>query len=77
MKHDEHYKEGIQAIDIMEQRLCVGIPEGYHADILRNFRIAMALKYLVRCGKKDGSEKELDKAINYLHRAKTGEWIND
>lgn len=36
-----------------------------------------ALKYLLRLGKKDGVESELYKAENYLHRARTGKWIDE
>ncbi|MDY5560657.1 MAG: DUF3310 domain-containing protein [Collinsella sp.] len=37
--------------------------------------VANALKYLLRLGRKDGLETELGKAENYLHHARTGEWL--
>ena len=39
--------------------------------------IAQALRYLMRAGTKQGEDwkKELSKAENYIHRARTGEWI--
>lgn len=37
--------------------------------------LCLALKYLLRVGTKDGVEKELFKAENFIHRARTGEWM--
>lgn len=39
--------------------------------------IAQAIRYLMRAGTKQGEDwkKELSKAENYIHRARTGEWI--
>lgn len=37
--------------------------------------VGNALKYLLRLGKKDDTEIELGKAENYLHHARTGEWL--
>ena len=75
---DEHYREiertGVEPIEAMETAILAGIPAPHHAAVLRNFNIAMALKYLLRCGSKDTPDEELRKAENYLHRARTGEW---
>jgi hypothetical protein len=37
--------------------------------------VANALKYLLRIGRKDDPMTELGKAENYLHHARTGEWM--
>jgi len=39
--------------------------------------VAQALRYLLRAGTKPGEnwQKELEKAENYIHRARTGRWI--
>lgn len=37
--------------------------------------VANALKYQLRLGKKDDIRTELGKAENYLHHARTGEWL--
>ena len=75
---DSHYREiervGVEPIEAMETAALAGIPAPHHAAVLRNLSIAMALKYLLRCGSKDAPEEELRKAENYLHRARTGEW---
>jgi NAD-dependent dihydropyrimidine dehydrogenase PreA subunit len=78
MNHDEHYKNrGFESIDIMESLLVFNVPEEHHEVILRNFRSAMAFKYQSRLGLKDDPVKELQKAENWIHRAKTGEWLRD
>ena len=75
---DEHYREivrvGVEPIEAMETAILAGIPAPHHAAVLRNFNIAMALKYLLRCGSKDDPDEELRKSENYLHRARTGRW---
>lgn len=75
-KHDEHYaKMKIQPQDIMEQRATPG--EGMSNE--ENLRVTQALKYVLRAGHKDGQpwKKDIEKAINYLTRALTGEWIGE
>lgn len=37
--------------------------------------VGNACKYLLRLGKKDDINIEMAKAENYLHHARTGEWI--
>ena len=41
--------------------------------------ITRALKYIFRASKKKGepAEKDLRKFYNYIHRAKTGEWLEE
>jgi hypothetical protein len=78
MNHDEHYekrrKDGVETIDIIERLMVHNIPEEYHRQVLMNYNVAQAFKYMDRLGSKDEAEKELAKAENYLHRARTAEW---
>jgi len=39
--------------------------------------ILCALKHILRLGKKDDIVAELQKAENYIHRARTGEWFKE
>lgn len=39
--------------------------------------VSFAVKHLLRAGKKDDVDCELMKAENYLHKARTQEWIDD
>lgn len=76
--HCEHYasrkdKCG-ETIDIMERLMCHDIPEELHSIVLRNFNVAQAFKYMDRLGAKDTADKELNKAENCIHRARTGVW---
>ena len=75
---DSHYREiervGVEPIEAMETAILAGIPAPHHAAVLRNLNVAMAVKYLLRCGSKDAPEEELRKAENYIHRARTGRW---
>ena len=43
------------------------------------YAIGNAVKYLLRCGAKQGESwrDDVAKAENYLHRALTGEWMKD
>ena len=74
----EHYRNlearGVEPIAAMEQAAVAGIPVEMHDAVLRNLNIAMALKYLLRCGSKDAPDSELQKAQNYVHRARYGIW---
>lgn len=78
--HDDHYRQlelmGISPIEIMEVVACSGIPDEFAETAVRNLSVALAIKYLLRLGRKDSAEKELDKAANYIHRARTGRWID-
>lgn len=79
--HDEHYRrieEGglIEPIERMESTICLGIPQEHHATLRRNLNLAMADKHMSRAGEKAGEDanKEIEKAENYLCRARTGSW---
>lgn len=43
------------------------------------YAIGNAVKYLLRCGAKQGESwrDDVAKAENYLHRARTGEWMKE
>lgn len=71
----KHYDiAGISTIAILES-----IAE--RGDIPRRaiFPICNAVKYLLRCGAKKGESwsDDVAKAENYLHRARTGEWMKE
>ena len=71
----KHYDiAGISTIAILES-----IAE--RVDIPRKaiFPICNAVKYLIRCGAKQGESwrDDVAKAEKYLHRARTGEWIKE
>lgn len=79
--HDSHYRNIeenglIEPIVRMESTICLGLPVEYHAIARRNLNLAMADKHIGRVGQKAGEveDKELEKAGNYLHRARTGSW---
>lgn len=77
--HDDHYKNfekvlGHQPITVMEAVACNGLPQEFHAQAKRNLHVAMAIKYLLRLGSKDEANKEINKAENFLYRARTGSW---
>lgn len=56
VNHPEHYKSGdMEAIDVIE---AFGL----------GFCLGNAIKYILRCGKKDEPVQELKKAIWYLNR---------
>lgn len=78
-KHDEHYRgieaAGVEPIAVLEMIVCQGLPPELHDIAKRNLSVALATKYLLRRGSKDEARKELDKAANYIHRARTGEWL--
>lgn len=75
--HDSHYRSvEVQPIDEMELIVCQGIPRKYWPVAKRNLCLAMAKKYELRAGTKEGesAEKDKEKQANYLHRAEHGEW---
>lgn len=39
------------------------------------FNCGNAIKYMARAGLKDDRERDLEKALNYLHRELTGRWL--
>lgn len=70
---NDHYKlGGFEAIDVISRVI--------NSDDLtpdQVFAVGNALKYLLRLGRKDEVDKELFKAENYLHRARTGRWLEE
>ena len=73
--HDKHYAEKeIEPILVIEQVMdCVS-----EVPAKSRYAMAQAIRYLMRAGGKVGEDwrKELEKAENYIHRARTGQWIN-
>ena len=72
--HDEHYaSKVIEPILVIEQVMSTAkeVPEE------ARYSVGQAIRYLMRVGTKAGEDwrKELDKAENYIHRARTGQWI--
>lgn len=41
----------------------------------QKFLCATAMKYILRLGRKNSVDEDLQKAENYIHRARTGKWI--
>lgn len=75
--HRSHYEKTngeLEQIDKMELIICHGIPAKYHQTIIDNLNLALASKYLDRLGKKDETNKEIDKMKNYVHRSVKREW---
>jgi hypothetical protein len=73
--HDEHYRRlDIEPIEVMEQRV-------RESDVppIPALNVAIALKYILRAGLKEGQpwEVDIEKAKNHLHRALNGEWLTD
>jgi len=74
-KHDAHYRSieetGIEPIRVMEliaSREIIPEPN--------RMLICLAQKHILRAGTKEDWIKDIEKAINYLHRSLTGEWID-
>jgi hypothetical protein len=75
--HDSHYKKPsgeLEQIDKMELIICHGLPKEYHQLLIDNLNLALGSKYIDRLGKKDDTDKEIDKMKNYNHRSVTREW---
>jgi len=64
-----HYRQGTEAIVLME--------ELFGKEAVDNFCILNAFKYIHRCEHKGTKEQDLYKAENYLHRVRTGKWLNE
>ena len=47
------------------------------SDIKKALWAAIAMKHLDRVGTKGNVDKELLKAENYIHRARTGDWLKE
>ena len=74
--HDSRYfAMAIQPIEVQEQILRA--MSGLSA--IEKHHIAKAVAYLMRAGLKEGQDwrKDLEKATNYIHRARTGKWIGE
>lgn len=74
--HDTHYsKKMIEPILVIEETIDRLITSGVTPKSALN--ICQSLKYTLRAGLKEDENphKEIDKALNYLYRAKHGEWI--
>lgn len=73
----EYYANGdFETIDYIENLMCSLITNGVNPKVA--YDVAAAIKYLsTRLGSKIDAPIELDllKAENYIHRARTGEWI--
>jgi len=71
----EHYKGlknlGVESIAIIEAFMEMDS----QLTPAQKYLCATALKYLLRVGRKDSVEIDLQKAENYIHRARTGNWI--
>lgn len=67
--HDSHYK-GMAVESITVQEAMMG-------EQSIEFLLATSVKYIMRAGKKSGEafDKDLHKAMNYINRARTGEWL--
>ena len=73
MKKSKQYylSAGIETISLIED-----IMERQNIPSVKRYMIGNALKYLIRIGKKTQQyEDDLLKAEDYLHRARTGEWL--
>jgi len=79
MNHDEHYRKIEESGDpepiviqesLIERLIIAGVPPRRALDV------AMGQKHISRAGQKTNEvwSKEIEKAINYLTRALTGEW---
>ena len=72
----DYYDGKIETIDYLEFLMDALVRNGVPAS--RAFNVVTAVKYLsTRLGAKAGQPIELDlmKAENYIHRARTGEWL--
>lgn len=73
----DYYDGKIETIDYLEYMLGVLIKNGM--DPARAYDVIAALKYLSpRLGAKDDTPVQVDlmKAENYIHRARTGKWLD-
>ena len=77
--HDTSNYHGVtghyEPIKVMEYAHEQYLKRGLGADEALN--LSLAIKYLLRVGTKDGKLQEMFKAENYIHRARTEEWIDN
>lgn len=78
------YHNGIYEVATVQEEVAFNVMEWLVAkgrDAKAALKTAMwvtyALKHLLRCGTKDDVFLELKKAENYIHKARTGEWLKD
>lgn len=72
----EYYQGKVETIDYIEQVVEKVVEQGVPP--VRAYDIGQALRYVsTRLGGKDNNDYRLDllKAMNYLHRARTGKWL--
>lgn len=71
----DHYKGlkklGIESINVLEAFMEMDSKMTPTQKMLCVF----AMKYLLRAGRKDSVDIDLQKAENYIHRARKGEWL--
>jgi hypothetical protein len=77
--HDPHYRKIESALGIESTAKLGEVLFELRADTMPDYarlNLDKALKYIIRAGCKDGQSwvKDVDKAINFLTRAKTGRW---
>lgn len=66
-----HYRHSIEPIEVMEL-----VAENTQVPPKVRLNVAQAIKYLLRLGYKGSSyQEDLDKAIDYLWRARWGTWL--
>ena len=74
----EHYKNNSEVTEtiVLMENVAVNVFQDC-GDIKKAMNASYAMKHLNRLGTKKGTDMddELHKAENYLHRARTGEWI--
>lgn len=69
-----HGAKGVyEPINVMEHFAKEFTKRGVPSEV--GLEICLAIKYLLRIGTKDCGDKELFKAENFIHRARTGNWI--
>lgn len=70
-----HGAKGVyEPINVMDYMAKEYVKRGIPAD--KAMELCLALKYLMRLGTKDYVKKELFKAENFIHRARTDFWLN-
>ena len=76
-KHDEHYASmEIEPVAVSEQLMKVNAQK---IPAWRVYHLAKVVEYIMRAGLKKGQnyQKELEKALNHLHRAIYGRWYGE
>jgi hypothetical protein len=73
--HSQPFKSDLVQETIYSQIVHAGDKEHYCN--VRAMWVSFAVKHLLRAGLKDDVDIELLKAENYLHKARTGEWLDE